>query len=147
MTTAGQSGIKVTDIPAVIDFIKAVNGKAVQHTIPPREVIDLARTAEKALEKKGIAVSRRTGCEYEFTSAAPKAKSYKYAAVCTTVRFRRFREGWRIMSAERIKRFPGGESIEQVFISPTLIDHIKAMAVAAVMKNVTPIKSEAKAAA
>lgn len=120
-----KKGIKITDKEAAQAHIDAVNGKATTHTADYYEAVSATEAAEAMLDAKGIPQSRRAGAEFEYMSAPPSAKKYRAAALCSSFRFRRYAEGWRLMKAEKIARYPGQPVSRVLILSADEIEKMK----------------------
>lgn len=89
--------------PALVDAFRAVNGRASAFALDHDAAIARAIEAERDLEKRGVPVALRAGCEAWAASAGPEARAYEYGAVGTRYGLRRDSKGnWALISVERI---------------------------------------------
>lgn len=91
----------------LVDAFRAVNGRASAFALDHDAAIARAIEAERDLEKRGVPVALRAGCEAWESSAGPDARAYKYAAAGTRYGLRRDSKGnWSLISVERISVRP-----------------------------------------
>lgn len=138
-----RHGIKTTDADAVAEYINAVNGKAKTHTANPWLAARAASYGETLLDEKGVAKSRRVGAEFVYATPAPAAKKYRSAAICSVIRYRRYAEGWRIIDAEKVGRFPGAGTNTILYLPAAEIERIKAAALKAATTDLATLPKKA----
>ena len=93
--------------PALVEAFRAANGKASAFALDHDAAIARAIAAERDLEKRGVPVALRAGCEVWEASAGPDAAAYRYDAVGTRFGLRRdSKGGWALISVERISVRP-----------------------------------------
>lgn len=142
-----KNGIKITETETIKALVEAANGKAETYTLSGFGVISLAHQAEKMLESKGIALSGRAGCEFSYMSQPPEKQSYKYGVQCSSVRLRRYAEGWRLMAYSRALRFPREPEHMAIHLKPEQVELIKRKALAAALEGVRSLPAKKKPAA
>lgn len=132
---APRHGFKITDtspenIKAVEAYLRSVNGKAEQHTTNGFWSIEgLATGAEADLERARVPKTARPGCQAYQCDGGIGVMSYKYEITVTGLSLKRFREGWRLMSAHRTTSRPLERSIFTVRIPEQYIEEMKRKAV------------------
>jgi hypothetical protein len=141
--TMPRHGIKITDAEAVAAYINAVNGKATTHTADPALASYAASYGEDMLSKKGVAKARRVGAEFVYVTPAPAAKKYRNAAICSLIRYRRYAEGWRIIDAEKVGRYPGADTGYILYLPTAEIERIKVEAVKTATKGIRSLPKKA----
>ena len=133
---AGKNGIKISDREAVAAYLKSVFGKATAWTASVSDVIEHAEIAEKRLTEKGVAKSRRVGAEFIFETSSPTSKKYRHPVICSIVRYRRYPNGWRVMSAERNECWPGYEGSTALLLPIEEVERIERRAVKAALEGI-----------
>ena len=87
--------------PAIRAALQTVNGRATAHTLTTfREIEDLAKDAERALQQLQLAPRDRVGAVYTHVSGAPVAKGYTYKRPATRVTLHRRTGSWYIANIE-----------------------------------------------
>jgi hypothetical protein len=110
--------IKITETAAVEAALASVNGRAASFTITTAaEVRAVAREAEETLAN-ALTSAARTGARVRYTPAGPSAKSYKNAAVSTTIDLERRTAGWVLVAVRRSDVFPRSPSRLTIQLSP-----------------------------
>lgn len=143
MTTISKNGIKITDEEAIRAYVSEVNGRATSHTTNTWDVVNTAKLAEKALDQAGVAKTRRVGAEFIYITPPPSAKSYRRAAICSLVRYRRYPEGWRVMKVEKTTRFPGTGTVTNLCLPASEIERITQAAVRQALQGIVPLPAKA----
>lgn len=108
-----QKSIKITEsnAAAIVAALKEVNGKNREHTYSSYSAIsELAASAERKLEKLGIAKARRAGAVMHATSGEKVANSYKNTRTGTLVLMERRSSDWYLVSASAHTLFKEGGS-------------------------------------
>ncbi|UXT53213.1 hypothetical protein FY136_28545 (plasmid) [Agrobacterium tumefaciens] len=129
-----KHGIKLSDTDAARQYIDVANGKATSWTIDLGRAVEIAKKAEAELKSRGIKAKDRLGAELEYLGPGASSKKYKYGVQATSMRCRRYRDGWRIMFATTEKQWPGKPSSlrvrsrEQVEAAAASLAWIKAQA-------------------
>ncbi len=102
--------LKKTDHPELSDeFLDAVYesimkpGKFVYNAL---DIVELARRAERRLDKMDLTQADRVGFQATFDHKGPWAKAYKYRAVGRSVTMRRTAKGWVLVSLKEIDVYP-----------------------------------------
>lgn len=112
--------IKVCEENAVkiADALEAVNGRAERWTISSAyEVEEVARRAERWLDKAHLPKGRRRGAEVSFTPAGPAAQAYGNGVISTHIVLRRGTRDWFLVKVERVTLPPGRR--EKMFVGLT----------------------------
>lgn len=110
--------IRIEDTFAVEAALAAVNGRATSFTITsPEQVARIADKAEQALANS-LTKAARTGARVSYTPAGPSAKSYKQAAVSTTIGLERRAAGWVVIAIDRATVHPASPSLLRIALSP-----------------------------
>lgn len=88
---------------AMRERFAAANGKATSFTLGAHAALARVIAAEAELEKRGVPLKDRAGCEVTEESAGPEASAYKYDAVGTRFTMRRDASGgWELIDVARI---------------------------------------------
>jgi hypothetical protein len=87
-------------------------------------LIAAASIAEARLTKSGVAVSNRTGCEYEFREAGPWAKAYNNTKKVVAYRIRRTAKGWVVVQAGNDTVHPRQPEINRVVLTAKAKDAV-----------------------
>lgn len=88
---------------AMRERFDAANGKATSFTLGAHAALARVIAAEAELEKRGVPLKDRAGCEVTEESAGPEASAYKYDAVGTRFTMRRDASGgWELIDVARI---------------------------------------------
>jgi len=119
----------------LIDAVADGNGRASRFVYSPEEVVDLARRAERRLERSGLPQSERVGFEATFEHEGPSAKSYKFTATGRSVTLRRAVKGWVLVSIDEIKAYPAQAERVSYRATPKQIEEMQRRAVA----DLTPL--------
>lgn len=110
--------IRIEDTTAVAAALAAVNGRATSLTITtPEQVARIADEAERVLANS-LPKAARTGAKVAYTPAGPSAKSYKQAAVSTTIGLERRAAGWVLIAIDRATVYPRSPSRFHIALSP-----------------------------
>lgn len=109
---APRHGFKLSDtspenIQAVEAYLRSVNGKADAHTTSAFTSIQaVAKWAEGELDRAEVSKTARPGCTAYQCDGGAAQQAYKYQLIVTGIRLKRFRDGWRFMSAHRTTSRP-----------------------------------------
>ena len=131
LVKAPRHGFKITDkspenIEVVEAYLRSVNGKAERHTTNSFSSIEaIARWAESELDRAEVSKTARPGCTAYQCDGGASHRAYQYKQTVTEIRLKRFREGWRIMSAHRTTSRPLEPEIFIVRIPEHYIEAIK----------------------
>jgi hypothetical protein len=88
---------------AMHERFASANGKATSFTLDEYAALSRVEAAEAELEKRGVPLKDRAGCEVTEESAGPQASAYKYDAVGTRFTLRRDASGgWELIDVTRI---------------------------------------------
>lgn len=110
---------------ALVDAFRAANGRASAFALDHDAAIARAIEAERDLEKRGVPVALRAGCEAWESSAGPDARAYKYDAAGTRYGLRRDSKGnWALISVERITVAPCQRGKRWLVATPAARDAI-----------------------
>jgi hypothetical protein len=110
--------IKIEDTAAIEAALAAINGRAESFTITSAaQVAKIAEQAEQALANS-LTKAARAGARVSYTPAGPSAKSYKRAAVSTTIGLERRAAGWVLIAIDRTEVFPRSPSRLHIALSP-----------------------------
>ena len=101
--------INVNNTRKIEDALRAVNGTARSFTLASAaDVRSVAADAEERLSF--LTKQERIGAYVNYHPAGPSAKSYKYAAISTTIFMRRYATGWFLTGATRSEIYPRAQA-------------------------------------
>lgn len=112
-----KRGVAISATEEIAAWLHQVNGRAKSWTASPEDIYGWAKFAEDRLTSDSIPVRCRVGVEIVVKTRGPIAISYKYPVIGSSVRLRRFRDGWRLMSVSRVKRYPRQKEQVHILIS------------------------------
>lgn len=90
--------------------VDGANGRATAHVFTPEDIVAMAATAERLLERHGVPKNLRKGCRILAKSGVPESKSYarrSFSAIATEVALERGAGAWYLVSVGRIERYTG----------------------------------------
>lgn len=94
------------EIRAMLDeHLNEVNGRARTHTLRASSLIALAAHVERTLVNAGVTAKNRIGTRVSFRPAGPGSAYARrgYFVMTTAVGMRRVRDGWRLISADKVE--------------------------------------------
>jgi hypothetical protein len=101
-----NSGIAVTDTPAMEEYIDKIRGTAISWTYTVADVQRIAAIAEARLEQLFLAPTHRRGAVAMSCSPGPSAASYKYSVTGSKVVLIRSKDSWRLVTYDRCNVYP-----------------------------------------
>lgn len=113
-------GLKLTQTEEIENLLGEVNGRAEQWTINNVSTVEkAAKDAESQLDDVCLPKTCRVGATAKVWGYAPDRKGYSYGVTSTEIHFRRFAEGWRVMSIDRVKLYPCDSRARKVKVALT----------------------------
>jgi hypothetical protein len=110
--------LTIDNADAIVTALKAVNGKAKEHTFTTAShVIELADLAEGRLDKLGIPKAMRQGARYMAESGEILPARYQYAATTTMVRIDRRSGAWWLTMVQASKLYPKSRPASDLFLT------------------------------
>lgn len=88
------------------DAVDAGNGRCRSFVYDAEELIELAKRAEKRLDRNGLPQAMRPGFEASFRPEGPWANSYRYPAATRVYYMKRTTKGWILTGIEEDQVYP-----------------------------------------
>lgn len=111
--------VTAANAPQIQLVLDTIQGRAFAEILTASEVVQLAATAESALETAGIAATYRPGSIFCWTPSGPSANAYKYGRDGTSVALERKSSGWQMIRAFRITVWPKQRGRQVLTLTPT----------------------------
>lgn len=111
-TAPPKHGFKLDSCDDELDtYVAQVNGRADRYTLSLSDIVMVGDGLERALDDAGVPLIRRPGTTAVVRSAGPdksrNTRQWSARGEGTEAHFRRYADGWRLMSAKRITVFGG----------------------------------------
>lgn len=117
-----KRGVSIRNSDELAAWLEEVNRRAKSWTANFEMIREWSAFAEARLATDGVPVRSRVGVEIVALTGGPSTVAYKYPVIGSSVRLRRFRDGWRMMSLQRLKRYPRQKEQVRVLIHPGVSD-------------------------
>jgi hypothetical protein len=101
-----MKAIKITEkkADAIVSALHDINGRATRHAYTEyREIEEVAKEAEAALDAIGLQRKHRAGAEYTSTSGESVPNAYQHSRIGTAVTLRRNTAGWQLVHIAQAK--------------------------------------------
>lgn len=110
--------VKEANSELIQSVLDRVQGRAHADILSSSDVLQIAVSAESALESSGIASSYRSGATFSSTPCGPSANAYRYSREGTSVVLERKASGWSLVRAFRVTVWPKQRGRELLTITP-----------------------------
>ncbi|MBO1024735.1 hypothetical protein IPU75_08395 [Ochrobactrum sp. SD129] len=115
----GKFGLKLDQVDEIESALEKINGRASSWVIDThKEVLEAANNAEQQFDAVLLPKTYRVGATATTYGYAP-GRGYSYGVASTEIQFRRFADGWRVMSVSRVTLYPSDSRAMKVKVALT----------------------------